>query len=264
MVWLMVKFNTEKSEVIDLSNLGGMSSGYKLFRMAQFTARDLAISYRELNHWSEIGLIDDERGDNENGWRKFSLAGLVWVQIIRELRAIGVGIDVIERAKKSLFTPQADESALDMLGAIARCVSTQKPVFVVVAEDFAKIMLLNEFEQRLRQERQKPFVTIRLDQILSELMPELDWTIRDVNNSSDKLSKAETRALEVIRDGSFEQVTIIKENGKIDRLEKLTSHRKTFEIADLIKKVGFGKVNAVMKNGEIIFTEIKQVEKIND
>jgi DNA-binding transcriptional MerR regulator len=59
-------------------------------------------SYRTINSWSEAGLLLEEE-DRNNGWRKFSILDLVWLEILKELRAIGFGLEKLQVLKKCLF-----------------------------------------------------------------------------------------------------------------------------------------------------------------
>lgn len=260
-ICVMAQLFTEQPNVIDLNPTAKDLSNFQLFREAQFTARDLGISYRELNHWSENDLIDDER--NDNGWRKLSFAAFVWVQLIKELRAIGVSLDVIRQAKQSFMKPEKD-SGLDLLGAVAVCVSSRKPIFIIISPQINKILFAEEYQSQFCNTRQKPFVTIRLDQLLSQLLPHLNWDVPEEKANSDRLTPAENRAIELVRDGSFSKVSIVTRGGKIDRLETLKTTEKTYQILEQINKVGFGEVTFKKKGGEVIFTETIEVEKFHE
>lgn len=48
-----------------------------IFREKKHSIAQTSTTYRVINHWSEIGLIN---GDTQqgSGWRKFSLIDLIW------------------------------------------------------------------------------------------------------------------------------------------------------------------------------------------
>lgn len=66
---------------------------------------DEKITYRILNHWEKLGLIDAER-DSEKGWRKSSIIDMVWLEIIAALRNFGCSLNLIRKVKKNLELPE--------------------------------------------------------------------------------------------------------------------------------------------------------------
>lgn len=73
------------------------------FKEKRFTIKDTDLTYRTLNHWVSEGLIDDERNNEGQGWRKFSIYDRLWVQIILELRKYGISFEKIKSVKECLF-----------------------------------------------------------------------------------------------------------------------------------------------------------------
>jgi len=69
-------------------------------------------SYRVINSWSEAGLLLGEE-DRDNRWRKFSFLDLIWLEIIKELRAVGFGLEDLSRLKDCLFDNEYVEKSGD-------------------------------------------------------------------------------------------------------------------------------------------------------
>lgn len=71
-------------------------------------------SYRTINSWSEAGLLLGEN-ERDNGWRKFSFLDLLWLEVIKELRAVGFGLEKIAVLKdclfKGLYTKHKEDTA---------------------------------------------------------------------------------------------------------------------------------------------------------
>ena len=65
------------------------------------TMRDTQLSYRVVNNWESVGLIDSDRPSGK-GWRKFSVMDAVWMRIIGELRKFGFLMEKIKKTKVSL------------------------------------------------------------------------------------------------------------------------------------------------------------------
>lgn len=65
--------------------------------LRQFSARDLKISYRELNHWSSKGLLFEQ--NEERKWRRFNVIEYIWLQMVKELRYYNFPINIIRSIK---------------------------------------------------------------------------------------------------------------------------------------------------------------------
>ena len=76
--------------------------------LRQFSARDLKISYRELNHWSSKGLLFEQ---NEEGkWRRFNVIEYIWLQIVKELRFYNFPINIIKLIKDQFESIRMQEA----------------------------------------------------------------------------------------------------------------------------------------------------------
>ncbi|WP_303404665.1 MerR family transcriptional regulator [Zobellia sp. 1_MG-2023] len=67
-----------------------------------FRKKDINISYRLINHYDKMGLIEDKR-ESQKEWRKFNGFDLIWLNIIEELRNIGISIDNLKLLKENIF-----------------------------------------------------------------------------------------------------------------------------------------------------------------
>jgi DNA-binding transcriptional MerR regulator len=69
-----------------------------------FIGTDTGPSYRVLNHWENVGLIDNSREEGQR-WRRFTFVEFVWVRMIDEMRKVGLPVEIIKLVKVSLFQP---------------------------------------------------------------------------------------------------------------------------------------------------------------
>ena len=67
------------------------------------------ISSRVLNHWHDMGIINDSREGNK-GWRKFSISEMLWITIIVKLRNFGVDLKKIKDVKEYLDTYNSNDN----------------------------------------------------------------------------------------------------------------------------------------------------------
>lgn len=70
-----------------------------LFQEKTFSPKDTGLTSRQINDWSDKGLLSDFRSSTPS-WHKFSLAELIEVSAYRELRACGFPIENLKKLKK--------------------------------------------------------------------------------------------------------------------------------------------------------------------
>ena len=97
---------------------------------------DERLSSRLLNHWYEIGIINDDR-PNGKGWKKYSLSEIIWIQIVFKLRGFGLDLQRIKSVKDQIdFYNSLDKiskcSFLDFYAIVATTSSI--PVKLIVFE----------------------------------------------------------------------------------------------------------------------------------
>jgi DNA-binding transcriptional MerR regulator len=72
-----------------------------LMQIKVFSSKDSALSYRTINHYLEVGLINNK--SEEGGWLKLSGMDLVWIRIIIDLRNFAISLDKIMELKRQVF-----------------------------------------------------------------------------------------------------------------------------------------------------------------
>lgn len=73
----------------------------KSLNVKRYKLSDNELNSRLLNHWNEIGVLEDDRPDGK-GWRRFSITEMIWINIIKKLRAFGLDMDAIKNVGKYL------------------------------------------------------------------------------------------------------------------------------------------------------------------
>ncbi|MFZ5515158.1 MAG: MerR family transcriptional regulator [Candidatus Zhuqueibacterota bacterium] len=59
------------------------------------------ISYRVINHWEKMGILDTKK-ETDKKWRRYSIIDLVWIQVTIILRTFGYPLEKILTAKRNL------------------------------------------------------------------------------------------------------------------------------------------------------------------
>jgi DNA-binding transcriptional MerR regulator len=72
--------------------------------VSSFRVGDCGVSSKNLLHWKNCGVLLNYT-PNESGWTKFNLYELIWLQIVKELRVIGISLEMIKKIKQELILP---------------------------------------------------------------------------------------------------------------------------------------------------------------
>ena len=72
------------------------------FQKDVFNVKDTKLTYRALNHYKKVGVIGTIN-NKEKTWSKFNGIELIWIDIILQLRELGVSLEKIIQVKYFLF-----------------------------------------------------------------------------------------------------------------------------------------------------------------
>ena len=82
-------------DFVDYLSNDGHKELHVLIRAKKYTVRDTDVSHRVICHWGEKGILPAGFGDIGDGWRKFSLIEIVWLQVVKKLREFGFSLDCL-------------------------------------------------------------------------------------------------------------------------------------------------------------------------
>ncbi len=143
------------------------------FNAKRFSVGNTEQSYRLINHWSEMGIIDDDHNSREQGWRRLTALEVVWTHIVAELRRFGFPLNKVRVAKDFVFQlPREDGSRLPEFEYYLSCALSGTPVYLVVFESGAC-----EFALRLELEAHQAFFA---EYLPSYLVIDINKIIRKV------------------------------------------------------------------------------------
>lgn len=74
-----------------------------VLKKPRFSKKNINISYRALNHYESLGIIENNRTDNSS-WRKFDSIEFIWINIIITLRDFGFSLKKIQTFKHNMFS----------------------------------------------------------------------------------------------------------------------------------------------------------------
>ncbi|MBR2273661.1 MAG: MerR family transcriptional regulator [Alphaproteobacteria bacterium] len=79
-------------------------------RRKKYTVKDTDKSFRTINHWESVGLLDNERQDEKEKWRKFSQIDIVYLHLLSKLREFDLSLAKLKNAKHDLMKTVYPES----------------------------------------------------------------------------------------------------------------------------------------------------------
>lgn len=219
----------------------------------QHTAKASGQTYRVINHWSKIGLLDEDR-ESDGKWRKFSVVDLILLKIYEELRGYGFSIEKLKKVRDSITYLEGKRYPFIEF-AYCVCV-TKAPVFLVVDKDgFAAFLTDEDITLSEHQYGYQNYLKILLNDLLTSVFPQPDFTPK--LNPPVLLSEAERRVLIAVRKQNVNEITIKMKDGKISTIDK-----KTLYEGVLTKNVDFGTIIIKKASGRTVSSEILEKEKL--
>jgi hypothetical protein len=189
----------------------------------KYKVSDTTETYRVINSWSDSGLLLDEE-DRKNGWRKFSLTDMLWLQILKELRNLGLGLDKLNELKGSIFKQHGN---LLFEFFIAQTISKKDIVLIVTPSGSGSFIRETEYYNfQIINPTPTTFIVVSLNKIYSDLAnkPEL----KEKNAKPPVLldDREEELLSRIASDSELSEIAVrpIKQEGKkvvlIERVDK--------------------------------------------
>lgn len=223
-----------------------------------FTKKDADITYRTLNHWTEIGLLDDEREEHTETWRRLSVLELVWIKILKELREFGLSLEKLLVTKSTLIDDVFTSRMFEF--AIGACINFM-PSFVVVNRlGEAEVRIDKDLEDWDNLETYPDLVRINLNRIWYEITGEDPKPYyRNVREKRKYLSEQEREVINAVRQGHHKiTVTKAKSSWLIDSTKNIQG---VAQVAELLRDMNFGKIVLKVEHGKTVASEVTKRKK---
>lgn len=232
------------------------------------TMKDTHSSYRAVNHWESLGLIDSNRIQAGQGWRKFSILDVLWLSILENLRNFGLSSDKIKVTKNCLDRKIASndppltwlEFAFCRTNATTKGGNTYLLIFdtgdaVVTCSDEIN---LNRFLRSLPDS----YITINLNRLFINVLKIPGVT--EITEHWLKLSEEERNVMSCIRKSHADKISIKAKDGKILLIEKTFEGKKSDfkSIHELIDGINYGEATLKIENGKIVYVQALKKEKL--
>jgi len=233
------------------------------------TLKDMAESYRVINHWESIGLLNDPREDGCKGWRKFTIIDYSWIAVIKKLRSWGLPLDKIKNVKNSIFAKVYKENdCVSWLeyAFLRTTVFTQKNNTYLIIYSDGESYITNQSEIGLNNHLHNipsDYLIINLNGLWAETFPKKKITNHFENFVL--LSDAEMGILHPLRTEENSSIKIEQsEDGEIKSIQKNKRHKieKVEDIANMLSSVDYGNITIKKQDGKIVLAETNKKEKV--
>jgi len=238
---LHLEYLCSKSEKIE--NLRKMITDKK------FRIRDTDQSYRVINHWSSLGLLDDERESNNSAWRLFNVLQLVWIKAMNRMRFFGLPIELIKKAKNP-FVFERNEDVFQGIFEfyVARAFVGGKTQLIVFDDGTSCIALEEEVHAWQAMHGLANHLVINIYEIVEELFPKLN--IRFKHNSG--FSADELELLLFIRSKDFETIEIKRKGGKIELIQGTENIDPQQRLIEVFKEADYQDIVVKRQGGKVV------------
>lgn len=220
------------------------------------------VSSRVINHWEDKMLISPYR-QNDTGHRKYSLIEFVWVNIIIQLRAFGVGLDEISLANSLLFKRQGS-------GRVPSEILEMYIVMALLRKDWVYLLFYqggafdlatrNDVNFTERLHALEPHFRVCLNELIRQIFGK--DSLSPLPKSSNELSNSEKKLLLLMRTGDYSEITVKMSNGTIKRLE-LTESKSESKLYKLLKEKTYDTITLERREGEVVHVKRKIKVKMN-
>lgn len=234
------------------------------------TIKDTGNTYRIINHWESLGLINNDRENSDKGWRKFSIADLAWISIIKILREFGLSSDKIRITKECLNEQIASKPNLNWLEyAFYRAYAIKKDggntYLLIFCTGQAVVTTSNEISaNKSLSFIPNTYITINLNQLFHDNFKLPKMT--EKHEYSFELTEEEINAMSAIRTSGVDKINIRLKSGKISLIEKVFEGKKDDfkSLHEFIGDISHGEATLKIENGKVIYIQALQKEKIGD
>ena len=234
-------------------------------REKKYTAKDTDKTFRIINYWESVGLLDDKRKSGGEGWRKFSMMDVVFMHLLAKLREFDFSIQKLKVVKADLEKTltvgktKTDITALEYAYMRAVCAKNCGNTYFMITPDGhadcvtqKDILLMQALE-----EMPEGYICINFNQLLSTRVKLGKRKILVHSENAFVLSEKEQTILEVLRTKKYKSITIApKEGGKSTLIECTADYQEGDTLPD------YGDIVTRVQDGSIVQKTIKERIKV--
>ncbi len=216
------------------------------------------ITSRKLNDWDAKGLLVKHRESN-NGWRLFSLADVVRLRIIQDLKTYGMSNIQIQKALTGIFELN-DTKRQYLFETFLNICATARKVVIIVEFDGSASLYLEDFAYvNLKMDKNccKPVLILPFYDYCMPFMPHNGYKM--TVTTSEVVNEQNRANLGVIADCLIDEecreISLKKSNGKLNikpkRFNKNVSKQDFIKYIQNLDEESFKDIRISLQNGKI-------------
>ena len=216
------------------------------------------ITSRKINDWDAKGLLFRHR-ETENGWRLFSLADVIRLKIIQDLKTYGMSNIQIQKALNDIFEINDSKRRFLFETFLNLCATARKVVIIVEFDGSASFYLEDSAYVNLKMDRSccKPILILPFYDYCMPFMPhdgyKMTVTTSDVVNEQNRTNLA--LIADCLLDDECKEISLKKHNGKLNikpkRFNKNVSKQDFIKYIQNLDEESFKDIRISLQNGKI-------------
>lgn len=216
------------------------------------------ITSRKLNDWDAKGLLVQHR-QNDNGWRLFSLADVIRLRIIQDLKTYGMSNIQIQKVLNDIFELNDRKRQYLFETFLNVCATTRKVVIIVEFDGSASLYLEDSAFVNLKMDKSccKPVLILPFYDYCMPFMPHNEYkmtiTTTDVVNEQNRANLAVIA--DCLIDEECREISLKKSNGKLNikpkRFNKNVSKQDFIKYIQNLDEESFKDIRISLQNGKI-------------
>ncbi len=257
MVYQQDSFYIQKGGYETLKHLERFRS---LLRLKKYTVSDSKMTSRVLSHWDDLKLLP--QGINKDGWKKFTLVELVWMEALQRMRDFGLSLEKIREVKDDVLDWDESEKRYPVFEFyIANAWILEDDPYIVITQNGSDIGSSAEIENSKLMNDSIHMFLISLKSILRSLGMTIEKPMKLYS-----LSDAEVETLFLIRSGDVEGLNMRIKDQKITEIEfsemiQGDESRSRDSLKNLVEDGAYGTVTEQYVKGVPSSIEIKRKKK---
>ena len=216
------------------------------------------ITSRKLNDWDVKGLLVQHR-QNNSGWRLFSLADVIRLRIIQDLKTYGMSNIQIQKALNDIFELNDRKRQYLFETFLNICATATKAVIIVEFDGSASFYLEDTAYVNLNMDKSccKPVLILPFYGYCMPFMPHNEYkmtvTTTDVVNEQNRANLAVIA--DCLIDEECKEISLKKSNGKLNikpkRYNKNVSKQDFIKYIQNLDEESFKDIRISLQNGKI-------------
>ncbi len=216
------------------------------------------ITSRKINDWDSKGLLTRHR-ENKNGWRLFSVADVIRLKIIQDLKTYGMSNQQILQALYDIFEFNDSKRQYLFETFLNICAIARKVVIIVEFDGSASLYLEDSAYVNLKMDKNccKPVLILPFYDYCTPFIPHNEYkmtvTTTDIVNEKNRANLAVIA--DCLIDEECREISLKKSNGKLNikpkKFDKNLSKQDFIEYIQNLDDESFKDIRISLQNGKI-------------